>query len=91
MKTLGYSILACSVLWLVLVGLYDILWLMRPVVGPSRYLLWVMGLPLPRPHSIFGFAITWPLLVGIIGIMIGTGLNAYAGRMTKQRKEGSEA
>ncbi|MBK9990937.1 MAG: hypothetical protein IPP19_09445 [Verrucomicrobia bacterium] len=91
MKTLGYSILTCSVLWLALVGLHDLLWLVRPVVVPSRYLWWVMRLPLPRPHSDSDFAVVWPLLVGIGGVMIATALNTYADRKMKQRKEGSEA
>jgi hypothetical protein len=91
MKILGYIVLTCSILWMILVGLHDLFWLVRPVVVPSRWLWWVIRLPMPRPHSVFGLAITWPLLVGIVGVMIGTGLNAYADRKTKQRKEGSEA
>jgi hypothetical protein len=91
MKTLGYILLTCSILWLVLGGLHDLLWLVQLIASPPRYLWWIMRLPLPRPHSLFGLAASWPLLVGIIGVMIATGLNAHADRKTKQRKGGSEA
>jgi hypothetical protein len=91
MKTLGYVVLICSILWLVLAGLYDLLWLMQPVAVPPRCLWWVMRLPLSRPHTLLGFPVSWPLLAGMTGVMIGSGLSAYADRKTKLLREGSEA
>jgi hypothetical protein len=48
-----------------------------------------MRLPLPRQNAEdFGFL--WPLLVGFVGVTVGSLWHAHLVREEKRRKEGSE-
>lgn len=90
MKIFSQIVFACSILWWVIVGLHELLCVAK-LAAPAPYLVWLIDLPLPKLANALGFSTSWPLLIGIAGVVMANCFRSIADHKEKRRKEGSEA
>ena len=88
MKLIANILLRLSLIWLLVVALYNAARLLSAALPQIDWPRWLSRVPLPRPTLTFEWATCWPFLLGLTGMLVSIGLLVYVERRRNWKGRG---